>query len=161
DDVPEELSYLQLLDALGFETGHRRPLPLSDNVMYLDTECIYRPRDYVFIADRMRALAHPYLPLKNIRARFDQPKGKGYLSFQLGRKKLTWTVQLNNDWVDDSVFGRFALLLASRESPKWFTFHYLHGQDCLIGCATPEQVQQLKARTKVWFAWLGDGLKPA
>lgn len=151
DDPPRpELDYLQLIVALGFETA--RGQPLSNNVMWLDAECIYGPEDYVWIARRMSALASPYLPLGNLRVSFDDVGG--HLTFMLDGRKFHWTVRLDNDWVDGSLFHRFARLLAFRKSPKRFTFFDLGGQDFLVGCATPAEVRRLKEKAGVWFGSL-------
>lgn len=128
--------------------------PPSDHLWHFDTECIEGDGAYVRIAERMRHLARGDLPLTNVRDRVDFDEGVAWLAFDLDGETIRWELELDNDWVDASVFTEFAELLERRRTGKRFTYLDLGGQDCIIGCATPETLAQLNARTGLQLTWL-------
>ena len=154
----ERPHYLEVLERMGFETYKPPHRMLSDGIWRFDVECIYKTGDYVEIAKRIRALAGGSLPLKRIKDRIDSKSGTAWLEFDLEGRRVRWDLRVHRDWVDGTVFFRFAKLLASRRTAKRFTFYGLGGQDCLIGCATPSQVRRLRRRAGVWFIHLRAGL---
>lgn len=128
---------------------------LSDNIWHFDTECIEDHGSYVTIAERMAALAQGDLPLEKIDDYVDIEEGEAWLSFTLYGRSYKWTAKVDDDWVDPSIFSRFSdLLTSSRKVGKRFTYIDLGGQDCLIGCATPEQRACLESRTGLKVEWL-------
>ncbi len=128
--------------------------PLSDDVWYLDTECIEDHGHYVAVAERMRALAGGDLPLETIEDYVDVDQGVAWLQFILDGATVRWDARVANDWIDPAVLSRFAGLLAGRNTKRRFTYLDLRGQDCLIGCATPEQLEALNKQTGLNFQWL-------
>lgn len=156
----EKDSYRLLLCALGGEIETQEDIEhagyLSDDIWHFDTECIEGDGSYVAIAERMSTLAQGELPLRNIDDRVDFEEGVAWLSFTLDDQPHKWPLKVDDDWVDPALFDRFAELLASRKSGKRFTYINLGGQDCLIGCATPEQRACLAARTGLKVEWLHD-----
>ena len=157
----EKDSYRLLLCALGeeIETVSESDEYLgyfSDNIWHFDTECIEGDGSYVAIAERMSTLAQGDLPLQKVDDHVDFEEGVAWLSFALDGQPHKWTLKIDDDWVDPALFDRFAELLASRKSGKRFTYINLGGQDCLIGCATPEQRACLAARTGLKVEWLHD-----
>ena len=126
----------------------------SDNVWHFDTECIEGPGSYVRIAQRMRELAGGALPLEHIEDHVDEEKGEAWLSFKLDGEDYKWTAAVEDDWVDPNIMSQFAELLAKRNAGKRVTYFDLGGQDCLIGCSTPEQFERLKGETGLNFQWL-------
>jgi hypothetical protein len=127
---------------------------LSDNIWHFDTECIEGEGSYASIARRMADLAQGELPLENIVDHVDIEKGEAWLSFSLDGRAYKWIARVDDDWVDPSIPPRFDSLLAGRKSNRRFTYINLGGQDCLIGCATPEQRTALEARTGLQVLWL-------
>jgi hypothetical protein len=65
-----------------------------------------------------------------------------------------WIAKVDNDWVDSTVLSRFVTLLEFRRTEKRFTYIDLGGQDCLVGCATPDQKTALTVATKMKVEWL-------
>jgi hypothetical protein len=65
-----------------------------------------------------------------------------------------WDAAIDDDWVDAAILSKFADLLASRNRARRFTYIDLGGQDCLIGCATPEERSALAEKTGLKVEWL-------
>jgi hypothetical protein len=139
---------------LGGEAEEPPYEPFSDDIWHFDTECIENEGDYVAIAERMRDLAGGALPLTAIRDAIDWDENKAWLEFELDGATIHWDLKLEDDWVDPTLFGRFAVLLAGRDGARRFTYLDLMGQDCLIGCSPPEQLGALQKKTGLKFTWL-------
>lgn len=135
---------------------------MSNNVWHFDTECIEGPGSYVRIAERMKDLSQGDLPITDITDHLDEMRdedeqrwqGIARLEFSLDETRSRWDLRIDNDWVDASVMSRFAQLLVERGTGRRYTYLDLGGQDCLIGCATPQQLEMLRNETGLDFNWL-------
>lgn len=76
------------------------------------------------------------------------------LSFTLNGQKIIWAPTINDDWLDSVILSNFAKLLGRQKSGLRYTYLDLKGQDCLIGCTTPEQLASLRRATGLDFKWL-------
>ena len=126
----------------------------QDSIWHFDTECIEDHGAYIAIAERMRNLADGDLPLQNITNYVDVEDETAWLEFVLDAKKYHWDLQVEDDWVDTEIFGKFIELLANRSSNKKYTYLDLRGQDCLIGCCTSEELAKLRKVTELDIEWL-------
>ena len=152
----EREPYEMLLVALGNEKeiGTWQWTSLSNDIWHFDTECIEDHGAYIAIAERMRNLADGDLPLQNITDYVDVEDETAWLEFVLDAKKYHWDLQVEDDWVDTEIFGKFIELLANRSSNKKYTYLDLRGQDCLIGCCTSEELAKLRKVTELDIEWL-------
>jgi len=154
----EDEPYSLLLCVMGDEAEDQSQSELSgylsDNIWHFDTECIEDHGAYAAIADRMVALAQGDFPLQDIEDYVDVEEGDAWLSFTLDGRPYKWHARVDDDWVDPAIVSRLAGLLAGRNVGKRFTDIDLGGQDCLIGCATPEQRACLESRTGLKVEWL-------
>lgn len=146
--------FLLLLARMGGELEEEPFAYLSNNIWHFDTECIEGHGDYEQIANRMRDLAGGALPLAEINDYVDVDEEKAWLSFKLNGVETRWEMEVDSDWVDPKVFSAFASLLAEQPNDKRYTYFDLQGQDCLIGCSTPEQLKRLRKETGLDFQWL-------
>ena len=64
-------------------------------------------------------------------------------------------MKVDNDWADPTIFDRFQKLLEQCGSKRRLTYLDLGGQDCIIGCATPEGLAAQKKATALGFGWMG------
>ncbi len=126
----------------------------SDHIWHFDTESIEDHGAYARIARRLRTLAQGELPLEQIEDYVDIEEGKAGLAFHLGGHKYRWDAEVKDDWVDPTILSRFAELLLKRGHGRRFTYIDLGGQDCLIGCSTPQQRSALQERTGLEVEWL-------
>lgn len=150
----ETSHYAGLVIRLG-GTLEREPwTPLSNNVWHLDTECIEDSGDYVRIAERFRDLAQGELPIENIRDRVDIENGDAWLEFELNGETIHWGARVNDDWIDPEILSKFCALLAGQNRSRRYTYFDLKGQDCLIGCATEDELRKLRKQTGLRFTWL-------
>ncbi|MEW6265343.1 MAG: hypothetical protein AB1641_19870 [Thermodesulfobacteriota bacterium] len=146
--------YILLLTVLGGELDEKPTGYASNNIWHFDTECIEDRGDYARIARRMSELAGGGLPLQKIKDFVDIDDEKAWLSFELDGKPYKWNAQVEDDWVDEKIISELAKLLAGRNTGHKFTYLDLGGQDCLIGCATPDELKKLKKLTGLAFEWL-------
>jgi hypothetical protein len=153
----ERSPYRRLLSVMGSEYlgTDGRWQRLSDGIWHFDAECIYNDGDYVKIAERFQLLAAGDLPLEEVTDQVDSDGGEASLSFRLDGRSMYWPIERNDDWVDWTVFERFAALLARRDVGKQFICLPL-AQDCLIGCKSPNGLRNLNAKTGLRFVWLSD-----
>jgi len=144
-----------LLSVLGTESPEPPYLPLSDNVWHMRAECISGRGDYVKVAQRMAKLAGSSLPMEAVRDEFDWRQGAAWLEFTLRGRGFRWHAKIEERWIDANIPSRFVGLLEEQDTALRFTGLDLGGQDCLLGCATPEQFAALRKRTGLDFEWLG------
>ena len=116
------------------------------NLWHFDTECIEDHGDYKKIAEHMAEMAQGSLPIANIRDYVDVEKKEAWLSFSFGGKDIKIPCEVQDDWVDPTIFRRFVELLAQSDSAKIYVYYDLGGQDCLIGCVTKEELQSLNRK---------------
>ena len=145
----EKDPYRRLLCALGDDVPSA-----SRQIWHFDTECIEDHGDYGKIAHRLTELAEGALPLENIEDFVDIDNGVAWLSFVLDGQDYKWTATVQDDWVDPKILSRFAELLEAGNAGRRFTYFDLLGQDCLIGCSTPQQRAWLEAETGLKVQWL-------
>ncbi|MBM7364750.1 hypothetical protein [Priestia taiwanensis] len=142
----EKEPYLLALVAMGGEVEVEEDdfVDVSDDVWHFDTECIEDNGDYVQIVERVKALSKGLLEIENIRDAVDIEEEEATLTFTLAGKEYHWDLEVDNDWVDGTIFDRFNELLAQQKTEKRIAILEL-GQDCLIGMYSPEQLKQINA----------------
>ena len=151
-DQYESAPYRLLLAVLGGDHPQPPHHPLSDDIWLLDTECVEGPGSYAEVVRRLQALAKGDLPLEKPSDYFGPTET--WLSFRLDGRVYRWQAQMDDAWIDGQVLSAFAQLLRTRGSARRFTYSNLGGQECLIGCATPEQLDALNALGGPRFVWL-------
>jgi len=128
--------------------------PLSNNLFHLDTECIEDTGSYARIAERMRDLAQGDLPIENIRDHVDHANGDAWVAFELGGETIEWHARVKDDWIDPEILSNFCALLKAQNASRGYTYFDLKGQDCIIGCATEDELRGLRKMTGMNFTWL-------
>jgi hypothetical protein len=150
----ETSPYAGVVIRMGGELEREPWTPLSDNVWHLDTECIQGPGSYRRLAERFRDLAQGELPIENIHDQVDHQNGDAWLEFELNGESIHWGARVKDDWIDPEIISNFCELLASQHRTRRYTFFDLKGQDCLIGCATEQELRKLRKETGLRFTWL-------
>jgi len=150
--------YLDILGRLGFERAVPPHDELSNNVHYTNVKVIYEVDAYTAILRRLVALTRGRFPVRKIWSRIDFEGGVGELRFVLDGDQYSWPIKVNKTYLDGSLVVKFARLFRQYQSELKFTFYNVSGQDCLIGCATNEEIAKLRRLTGVWFATLGPNM---
>jgi hypothetical protein len=150
----EERPFIGAVIRLGGELEREPFTSLSDNLFHLDTECIERTGDYAAIAQRMRDLAQGELPIENIRDHIDIENGDAWLAFELRGETTEWHARVKDAWIDPEILSNFCGLLTAQRATRRYTYLDLKGHDCLIGCATEEELRRLRKLTHMNFTWL-------
>ena len=147
--------YLETVLDFGDEPEWLNWQRVSDDLWHFDTECIEDHGDYVRITERIRDLTRGELPLLNIADFVDAENQEScWLEFDLDGERIHWDLKIEDDWVDPDIFGRFLALMAKRKCTRKLTVLDLQGQDMLIGCATPQELNMLRNLTGLRFQWL-------
>jgi hypothetical protein len=154
-DRYEERPYLGVVIRLGGELEREPFTSLSENLWHLDTECIEGDGSYTRVAERMRDLAQGELAITNIRDHVDIENGDAWVAFELNQNTIEWHAVVKNEWIDPEILSHFCALLAAQNATRRYTFLDLKGQDCIIGCATEDQLRGLRKMTGMNFTWLG------
>jgi len=150
----DPMDYPQLLCLIGSDVERDDFRPKSNDLWHFDTECIVNDGDYVRIAERLAGLSKGALAISDVRDHVSIEQSVAWLEFNHHGKRVRWDFEVQDDWVDATVFTRFVQLFADTPSGARFTYGDLGGQDCLIGFSTNEQRQALTALTGVSFEWL-------
>jgi hypothetical protein len=149
----DETDYLDLLCLLGGEVERGDFQIISDDLWHFDTECIVGDGDYVEIAERLVALSKGELAISNLSDHVGE--SSGWLEFDFQGQRVHWDLKVNDDWVDWTVFNRFAQLFTPGTSGARFTYAGLGGgQDCFLGFATDGQRLALNNLSELKFEWL-------
>jgi hypothetical protein len=150
----ESEPYVMLLTTMGSEMDVEPFIIPSNDIWHFDSECIEDHNDYIRIAQRLADLAGGDLQLDDLKDYVNVEESVAWLSFTSNGQRVRWDAKVDDDWVDATVLSRFAELLRSRETGRRYTYCDLGGQDCLIGCATRENLQRLRTATGMDFVWL-------
>lgn len=140
-DIADLDTVLTALVQFGEDPPYQRQ---SNNVWYFDTEAIEASGDYVRIAKEMSALTEGSLELTNIQDFVDLEEGVAWLSFEWRGGSVRWDLEVEGDWVDSSLFGKFVALLAEADPSKIYIYYDFGGQACMLGCVTREQFKKLE-----------------
>jgi hypothetical protein len=143
-DVFEKPGFNMILVGLGMTEEKPPWRNHCPTVWHFDTECIEDNGDYVRIAERMKTLAQGSLPICGLRDQVDIEEGIAWLEFDFEGKTIHVDCKVNDDWVDEAVFSRFAHILSISDPTKIFLYYDLGGQDCILACATKTQFKELK-----------------
>lgn len=114
------------------------------NTWHFDTECIEDSGAYVRIAERLSELTQGSLEITNVRDEVDLEAGIASLDFDHSGRAVHIDFEVNDDWVDPSVFTNFVRLLELSDPSKIFLHHDTGGQDCVIACVRRDQVASLE-----------------
>jgi hypothetical protein len=151
----KSVPHVGVIIRLGGELEREPFTPLSDNLWYLETECIEGDGSYARIAERMRDLAQGELPVENIRDHVDIENGDAWAAFELNGQTIEWHARVKEEWIDPEILSRFCTLLCGQKGRRRYTYLDLKGQDCIIGCATEDELRCLRKLTGMNFSWLG------
>jgi len=132
------------LVSLGMTQEERPWTPHCENLWHFDTECIDGDGSYVRIANRMQEMALGSLPLSDVQDHVDIDSGKAWLRFKCQGNPMQIDCEVQDDWVDTRLFGKFVDLLAKCDPVKLFIYYDLGGQGCIIGCVTRAEYARLQ-----------------
>jgi hypothetical protein len=129
----ESKPYLFLLIALGceFEKNEYEWVNISDNIWYLDTECIEDNGDYIRIINRLTTMSQRAFELESLVDFIDIEAKQATISFKSNGEYYNWSMEVNDDWLDMSIFSKVNTVLDKRNSEKKF-FVASIDQSCLV-----------------------------
>jgi len=146
-----------LLATLGNErcTEDFSPLPaLSADVAHLDAECVEDHGSYVTFVEHMAALAGGIRLYDAVRDSVDVEAGHAFVEFVDGGEVSRVDLVVDNDWLDGRIIDVLADRLTRCSSDLRFAKHDL-GQDFLVVCRTPKDIDALNQMTGLSFRIVG------
>ncbi|SFE86861.1 hypothetical protein SAMN04487969_108132 [Paenibacillus algorifonticola] len=146
----EKDPYLSLLIVMGEEAeidGEWRWV--SDDVWYMDAECIEDTGDYVRILEQLMRLTD--IKLHNVRDQIDFENRKASISFEYNQTEYFWELEFNDDWLDMNIFYHFKQLIGENKE-KYFATCTM-GQFALVCFLNMEQFNQLNRLMTAKWEW--------
>jgi hypothetical protein len=151
----ETTPFKLLLTEIGREPEEPPHDAFSANVWLMRSDCISGAGDYAKVANHLAALAGDMLPLESLRDEFDIRNDIAWLAFTLRGESFRWPAKIEERWIDPNILSRFAVLLEAQGTEYSYTCLDLGGQECLLGCTTQQQFDELRRMTGLAFEWLG------
>ncbi len=148
----EQRPYIGVIIAMAGE--NKDGAPISDNLFHLDTETFDSAGAYVHVAERLRALANSDLPIESIEDHFDRANGDAWIAFDLRGERIEWHARVKENWIDPEILANFCALLKAQNGARRYTYCDLKGSNCIIGCATEDELRRLRKMTGMNFTWL-------
>lgn len=150
----ENNPYSLLYICLGAQIEREPWTPITNNCWLFDTEAIAGEGDYVYILENLIRLSKGELNLKNMSDVVDVENEYASVSFELYGDAYAWELVFYDDWVDSDLFTMIVNLTEEFQTKGRFTSYDLGGQNMLIGWASPEQLEEMKAKTGLGIVWL-------
>ena len=148
----EQRPYVGAIIAMAGEDKHGTPL--SDNLFHLDTETFDSAGAYAHVAERLRELAQGDLPIEKIEDHFDRANGDAWVAFDLRGERIEWHARVKENWIDPEILANFCALLKAQNATRRYSYCDLKDSNCLIGCATEDELRRLRKMTGMNFTWL-------
>ncbi|MCA8968203.1 MAG: hypothetical protein KDC95_00415 [Planctomycetes bacterium] len=112
--------------------------PDCDRVWMCDAECIYDRGDYKTIVERLEHMTSKALSLEDIDDEVDIERGIARVRFSHSGQTVRWKFAVHDDWLDGSIFPRYAKLLADSNGPlRLFGNFRKFGQCALLVALRP------------------------
>ncbi|MDR3551511.1 MAG: hypothetical protein P4L75_00150 [Clostridia bacterium] len=148
----EETPYMMLLAALGgvFENEDGEWLPLSDDIVCLDTECIEEGGIYTEIVRRLCVLSKGALVLTDVSDVIDPDAGTARVSFTCDGVTGGFELELTDALIDTALFVNFNLLLSQAGVKDEFFLH-LEDRDMIVIYGGANRAKQLGRLTGTHF----------
>lgn len=144
----EEDPYNLLLLTLGGEVEvNGEFINVSDEIWYLDAECIEDHGDYARVIMRLENMTK--LNLNKITDYVDIQNSTAWVSFEYMNEFIRWEMKVDDDWLDMEIFKKFNELTQTEQSMKLYIS--ILDQGCLVGYFNKEQVIELNKLTKYKF----------
>jgi len=139
----EEEPFILLLSALGSK-DEKSDKYISNDIYYLDTECIAGNGSYKEIFENLMRISKNTLQVKNIEDKVDFDKNEAWIKFKLGKNTIKLNLEIDNDWMDPNFFNKLFKSVNDSSNAKNFYILYLEGQDLIVGYFDVIQVKQLR-----------------
>lgn len=124
--------------------------PLSDDVWHFDTEAIEDHGAYVRIVEACGRLAGGDLKFDGLHDYVDVQERTAWVELSCNGRDERVDLKVNNDWVDPRIFAKLQDWLEQSGSRRCFAAQGL-GQDLLLICKQPEQVNAINRATGLRF----------
>ncbi len=144
----EEDPYNLLLLTLGGEVEvNGEFINVSDEIWYLDAECIEDRGDYARVIIQLGNMTK--FKLNKITDYVDIQNNTAWISFEYKHEIIRWEMKVDDDWLDMEIFKKFNELIQTEQSMKLYISNL--DQGCLVGYFNKEQVIELNKLTKYKF----------
>lgn len=125
--------------------------PYSDDVMWLDYECVDDAETYQELILRWAGMTHGELPVSSVHCTADEQAGTIAVHLCLRGSGHEATFRLDGDWLDGTVLTWLNRLLAEHGSAHQFFLFDSEGQDGVLLFSDEATVAELIAKTGLMF----------
>jgi len=148
----EEQPYYLLLLAMGSEVfdSDGKESYNSNDIWYLDTECIEDHGDYVRVIKRIADLIQDDVVISDISDYVDIENNEARISFEVNGEFKKYDLAVDDDWLDINVFRIFSELLREHGSQRQF-FYSVVDQSILVGIFTKEQFKEMRKLINIFI----------
>jgi hypothetical protein len=146
----ESRGFLILFCVMGEAAGVAAPEPVSDDIWYFDTEAISNHGDYVHIVESCCRLTGGDLKFERVTDYVDVANETAFIEVTADGRTERVDLKVNDDWVDAKVFKYLTDRLAAAGSKRHFAAH-TPGQDMLLICKTPNEIEAISRTTGLRF----------
>lgn len=128
-------------------------LPVSDDILYLDSDCIEDSGIYTEILERLSAMTHGDAAFTDITDTVDMEHYTAHIGFTYNEKSYGFDLEVQGTQIDSSFFSKINAALVENGTEKLFYLH-LAEPEMLVIYSEPKQVKKLNSLTGVYFELL-------
>jgi len=150
----EELPFSLMYQTLGLTIEEEPWTPITNKCWDFDLEAIEDHGDYIDIMKNISRITNGELIFENLEDYVDIEEGKAWISFTCQGDKYKWNLKVDNDWADGSLFDKVQELAEKYRTKGRFTYFNTGGQNFVLGYHTKEELEIIKAKTRLNIVWL-------
>ena len=125
----ESAPFEGLVEVMGFDIEEEPFTPLCNRLWMCDYERVEDHGAYAEVLQRLELMTSGVLGIENIRDHVDIEEEKGWIEFDFSGQRVHWDFEVDNDWLDPSIFTRYDDLLKSAHAPvRIYSNHTDYGQ---------------------------------
>jgi hypothetical protein len=125
---------------------------VSDNCWHFDYEYIEDHGAYVSIIKNLEKLSHGDLKFENIKDFVDIDEELAWVSFDINGDSYKWTLEVNDDWTDETLFSKVQALAKKYKTKGKFN-QCIIGQSSVISYMDNSQFEEFNKVTNLNIEW--------
>ncbi len=154
DSTAEEQPFMLVYTMLGSCIEREPFTPITNRCWSFDTEAIEDNGAYVDIIRNLERISRGALTFTDVIDHVDIDSGDAWISFIFNGQRYRWTMHVNDDWVDVTLFENIVKLTVEHNTNGRFTSLYTGDQTILLGFETEETLAEIKRATGLPIEWL-------
>ena len=154
DGTAEEQPFMLVYTLLGSCIEREPFTPITNRCWSFDTEAIEDNGAYVDIIRNLERISRGALTFTDVTDHVDIDAGDAWVSFVFNGQRYRWTMRVNDDWVDETLFENIVKLTIEHNTNGRITSLYTGDQTVMLGFETEESLAEIKRATGLPIEWL-------